>query len=233
MEYIINGLKGAFRIILDFDREFLSIVMVSVKVACTSTLLAALAGIPFGILVAQKKFPGRNLVITALNTLMSLPTVVVGLTVYSFLSRIGPLGKLGLLYTLSAMIIGQFILVFPILAGLTVATVRSLDNRIKTTLVSLGASASQSFKMFIHEARLGVITAFIAGFGRVFAEVGVSMMLGGNIKGYTRNITTAIALETSKGEFALGIALGIVLLTVAFTINMAVTRLQKKINYDL
>jgi len=228
LEYLINGLKGALKIILESDREFLSIVMVSVKVATTSTMLAAIAGIPFGIFVAQKKFPGRNIVLTSVNTLMSLPTVVIGLTVYSFLSRVGPLGEIGLLYTLSAMVIGQFILAFPILSGVTIAAVRSLDKRIKITLIAMGSTPKQGFRMFIHEARLGILTALIAGFGRVFAEVGVSMMLGGNIKGYTRNITTAIALETSKGEFALGIALGIVLLIVAFSVNLILTNLQKK-----
>ncbi len=228
MEYILEGFKGALKIIFQLDSEFLDIVAVSIKTASTSTLLAAITGIPFGIFIAQKKFPGRSIVITVLNTLMSLPTVVIGLTVYSFLSRRGPLGKLGLLYTLSAMVIGQFILIFPILSGVTVTAVRSLDKRIKTTLVSLGTSHRQGFRMFIHEARLGILTALIAGFGRVFAEVGVSMMLGGNIKGYTRNIPTTIALETSKGEFALGIALGIVLLAVAFSINLVLTYLQKK-----
>lgn len=228
MEYILEGFKGALKIIFQLDREFLDIVAVSLKVACISTLLAAVTGVPLGILIAQKKFPGRNIVITVLNTLMSLPTVVVGLTVYSFLSRKGPLGEWGLLYTLSAMIIGQFILAFPILSGFTITAIRGLDKRIKTTLLSMGFNPSQGFKMFIHEARLGLLTALIAGFGRVFAEVGVSMMLGGNIKGYTRNIPTTIALETSKGEFALGIALGIVLLTVAFSINLLLTHLQKK-----
>ncbi|MCG2712322.1 MAG: ABC transporter permease [Candidatus Omnitrophica bacterium] len=229
MDYIANGLKEALRIIFSFEREFLSIVAVSIKVSFSSTLLAAITGVPFGIFIAQKKFPGRDCVFTLLNTLMSLPTVVVGLMVYSFLSRRGPLGELGLLYTLSAMIIGQFILIFPIISGLTVTAVRSLDKRIKTTVISLGADSVQGFWMFLREARLGIAAAIIAGFGRVFAEVGVSMMLGGNIKAYTRNITTAIALETSKGEFALGIALGIVLLTVAFTINFFLTKLQKRL----
>lgn len=220
MDYITNGLVEALKLIAAADDEFLEIVLVSLLVALTSTTLATVCGVPFGIYVAEKRFPGRKAVITVLNTLMSLPTVVVGLMLYSFLSRRGPLGEFGLLYTRSAMIMGQFILAFPIIAGLTVASVSALDRRIRVTIRSLGADSTQGFRMFLYEARFGILAAMVAGFGRVFAEVGVSMMLGGNIKGYTRNITTAIALETSKGEFALGIALGIVLLAVALTINV-------------
>ena len=159
---------------------------------------------------------------------MSLPTVVVGLMVYSFLSRRGPLGELGLLYTQTAMVIGQFILAFPIIAGLSVGAVAGLDKRIRTTALSLGADTPQSFWMFVREARYGIMAAVMAGFGRVFAEVGVSMMLGGNIRGYTRNITTAMALETSKGEFAFGIALGLVLLTVALGVNILFSFLRER-----
>lgn len=228
MDYITNGLVEALKLIAAADDEFLEIVLVSLLVALTSTTLATVCGAPFGIYVAEKRFPGRKAVITVLNTLMSLPTVVVGLMLYSFLSRRGPLGEFGLLYTRSAMIMGQFILAFPIIAGLTVASVSALDRRIRVTIRSLGADSTQGFRMFLYEARFGILAAMVAGFGRVFAEVGVSMMLGGNIKGYTRNITTAIALETSKGEFALGIALGIVLLAVAFTINALFNLLKGK-----
>jgi tungstate transport system permease protein len=228
MDYISNGLVEALKLIAAADEEFLEIVLVSVLVAFASTTLATVCGVPFGIFVAEKRFPGRKLVVTVLNTLMSLPTVVVGLMLYSFLSRRGPMGEFGLLYTRGAMILGQFILAFPIIAGLTVASVSSLDKRIRVTIRSLGADSRQGFRMFLYEARFGILAAIAAGFGRVFAEVGVSMMLGGNIKGYTRNITTTIALETSKGEFALGIALGIVLLTVALTINVMFNLLKGK-----
>jgi len=228
MDYIVDGIGEALRTILRLDREFLGTVLVSVKVALISTVLATGAGVPFGILVAESRFRGRQAVITVLNTLMSLPTVVVGLWVYSFLSRRGPLGPFGLLYTQSAMVIGQFILAFPIIAGLAVASVAGLDRRVRETALSLGADPGQGFRMFLHEARFGILAAVVAGFGRVFAEVGVSMMLGGNIRGYTRNITTAIALETSKGEFALGIALGLVLLTVALAINVLFGLFRKR-----
>ncbi len=220
MDYIWQGVQDSLRIIAGLDYEFLATVRVSLSVAFVSTALATVAGVPFGMWIAEKRFFGARAIVTVLNTLMSLPTVVVGLMVYSFLSRRGPLGELGLLYTPAAMVVGQFILAFPIIAGLTVSSVAGLDKRICATAMSLGASQRQSFRMFLREARYGIMAAIMAGFGRVFAEVGVSMMLGGNIRGYTRNITTAIALETSKGEFAFGIALGMVLLTVALVVNI-------------
>lgn len=228
MNYITEGIKEALHIIIQCDSSFLNIVAVSIKASTTSTLCATLAGVPFGIFIALNKFPGRNIMISFLHSLMSLPTVVVGLLVYSFISRQGPLGELGLLYTLSAMIIGQFILAFPLVASLTITAIAGMDDRIYKTLKSMGANTRQRFSMIIHEARYALFAAIIAGFGRVFAEIGVSMMLGGNIMGYTRNITTAIALETSKGEFAMGFALGIVLLTVAFTVNVTLTALQRR-----
>ncbi len=227
MKYIIEGLLEALKIIVTFNREFLNIVFVSVKVSIASTVIASVLGIPFGVFVALKRFPGRQALITVLNTLLSLPTVVVGLTVYSFLSRRGPLGEFGLLFTLSAMIIGQVVLIFPIISALTVTAVRSLDTRIRDTVLSLGANDVQGFWMILLEARFVIIAAVVTGFGRVFSEVGISMMLGGNIRGYTRNITSAIALETSKGEFALSIALGIVLLLVALIINIVFTYFQR------
>ncbi|MDP6490633.1 MAG: ABC transporter permease [Kiritimatiellia bacterium] len=220
MDYIWQGLRDSLRIIGSLEPEFLGTVAISLKVSFISTALATVLGVPFGMWIAEKRSPGARAIITILNTLMSLPTVVVGLMVYSFLSRRGPLGEWGLLYTQTAMVIGQFILAFPIVAGLSVSAVAGLDKRIRTTAVSLGADTTQSFRMYLREARYGVMAAVVAGFGRVFAEVGVSMMLGGNIRGYTRNITTAMALETSKGEFAFGIALGVVLLTVALAVNI-------------
>ena len=218
----------ALHLILDFDPEFATTVAVSLEVAATSTVLATAAAVPVGIIVAESRFRGRQVVITLLNTLMSLPTVLVGLLVYSFISRRGPLGDLGLLYTQSAMVAGQALLAFPIIAGLVLASVASLDKRVRATAVSLGADGSQSFRLLLREARFGILSAVVAGFGRVFAEVGVSMMLGGNIRGYTRNITTAITLETSKGDFALGIALGLVLLFVARGVNVALGLLRRR-----
>lgn len=228
MDYILNGFREAINIILTFQPEFISIVGVSLKVSLISTALAALFGVVCGIWIVHHPFPGKTLTITVLRTLMSLPTVVVGLMVYSILSRRGPLGELGWLYTQTAIIIGQFILSFPIIASLTITAIQGFDQRIRLTAVGLGANPFQSFKLFLLEARIGLLAAVVAGFGRVFAEVGVSMMLGGNIRHYTRTITTAIALETSKGEFAMGIALGLVLLLVAFGLNILVSPIQRE-----
>ncbi|MFH1572164.1 MAG: ABC transporter permease [Gemmatimonadota bacterium] len=228
MDYLTGGLLEAGRLILACDPEFAGTVAVSLKVSLLSTALATAAAVPAGILVAEVRFPGRQAVITLLHTLMSLPTVLVGLLLYSFVSRRGPLGELGLLYTQTAMVLGQAVLAFPIVAGLVVASVQGLDRRVRATALSLGADPGQSFRLLLREARYGVLAAVVAGFGRVFAEVGVSMMLGGNIRGYTRNITTAIALETSKGEFALGIALGLVLLGVALAVNVALGLLRRE-----
>lgn len=231
MDYILNGFVGALKLIFSFDKEFLEIVLVSLKISFASTLFATLTGVPFGIFVAYKKnFYGRKAIITILNTCMSLPTVVIGLTVYSFLSRRGPLGDYSLLFTMTAIVIGQVILIFPVIASLTVSAIQGLDTRIKKTVLSLGANKFQSFIIFLKEGRFGIMAAIIAGFGRVFAEVGISMMLGGNIKGYTRTITTTIALETSKGEFALGVALGLILLSVSFAINIIFSSIQRSKN---
>jgi len=219
MHYIIEGFKQAFTIMLSLDREFLSIVMVSLSVSFASTFLSVLLAIPVGIWLATARFKGRQITITILNTSMSIPTVVIGLFLYSLLSRQGPLGGLGILFTPAAMIAGQCILAFPIIAATITGGVSNLGNKPYIAARLLGASHTRSTFLFLREAKLIVMTSALAGFGRVFSEIGVSMMLGGNIRFYTRNITTAIALETSRGEFGLGIALGIVLLTVAFLIN--------------
>jgi len=230
MENILDGIKEAFNIIFSLNQEFLDIVWVSCKISFISTTCATMAGIPFAIFIEIRKFLGRNLLKTILNTLMSLPTVVVGLLVYSFLSRRGPLGNWGLLYTQTAIVIGQLILIFPIITSLTITAVKGLDPRIEKTTKALGANTWQGFQIFLREARFGIAGAVFAGFGRAFAEIGISMMLGGNLKNYTRTITTSIALETGKGEFAMGIALGIVLLTVAFGINIVFHQFQKTIS---
>ncbi len=231
MDYILNGFFEALKLIFSFDKEFLEIVVVSLKISFLSTVLATVLGVPFGIFVSYKeKFFLKNAIITVLNTCMSLPTVVIGLTVYSLLSRKGPFGEFALLFTQTAIVIGQFILIFPVISSLTISAIKGLDKRVKKTVVLLGANNLQQFIIFVKEARFGIMAAIIAGFGRVFAEVGISMMLGGNIKNYTRTITTAIALETSKGEFALGVALGIVLLTVALLINIVFSGIQRSKN---
>lgn len=228
MEYIIEGIKKAVKIILSMDREFISIVFVSIKVSFTAIFLATLAGLPCGIGLGIKNFKGRKLIATIFNTLLSLPTVVVGLILYSLLSRRGPFGHYGLLFSPAAMIMGQFILAFPIVTAITMNGIKDLGNEALIAAKNLGAGKWQSYLIYISEVKFIIMTSILAGFGRVFAEVGVSMMLGGNIRLYTRNITTAIALEISKGAFSLGIALGLILLIIAFTINFVINYLQSK-----
>ncbi len=228
MDYILDGLKAALELIFTLDREMLLIATVSLKVSAISTIIATLLGVPFGFVIAIKDFWGKQGVITVLNTLLALPTVVIGLLVYSFISRRGPLGSMGLLYTPWAIVIGQIILAFPVIAALSLSATLGVDKRVRKTALTLGANRLQTAFFVLAEGKFAILAAIIAGFGRVFAEVGVSMMLGGNIRGFTRNITTAIAFETGKGEFALGIALGTILLSVAFLVNILFQHLQRK-----
>ncbi len=229
MNNIFEAFTNAIQMIVGLDIELVSTVLVSLKVSFLSITIATAVGVPLGFSIAIRDFWGKRGVIVILNTLLALPTVVVGLFVYSLISRRGPFGMMELLYTPSAMIIGQFILALPIVTALTVSAIHGMDKRIKKTALTLGANSLQTASIIISERKFAIFSAVIAGFGRVFAEVGVSMMLGGNIRGYTRNITTAIAFETGKGEFALGLALGIILLTIAFTINILAHRFQRKL----
>jgi len=227
MDYIIDGIKKAILLIFTADREIFSIVLVSLRVSCVAIIFAIVIGVPLGFIIATKQFPGKRTIATILNTLMALPAVVVGLTVYAFLSRRGPLGMFGLLFTQTAMAIGQIVLATPIIAALTMSAIQGVDIKVRRTALTLGATGIQAAWVVLSEAKFGLMSAIIAGFGRIIAEIGSAMMLGGNIKGSTRTITTAIALETSKGEFGLGIALGIILLIIAFGINILLHRLQK------
>ncbi len=228
MQYLFDSVAAALNLILTFDPEVLSTVGVSVYTSVCSLLLASLLGVPAGMLLGTSYFRGRRLVVTLLNTLMALPTVVVGLLLFGLFSRQGPLGSWGLLFTPWVMIVGQTVLATPIVANYTLVAVAGADPRILPTALTLGASPLQSQLRLLREIRFGVMAAVIAAFGRVIAEVGVAMMLGGNIRGYTRTMTTAIALETSKGEFAFGLALGLVLMTVALMVNVFLNVLQQK-----
>ncbi len=220
MGLLLDSLQSAVLLLVSFDKELVSIVTVSLKVSGASTLLASLLGLPLGFLVAFSYFPGKRFVITCLNTLLALPTVVIGLVVYSFISRKGLLGPLELLYTQKAIIIGQVILIIPVITTLTIAAISRIDNRYRNTALTLGANKYQMAWVVFKEARYGVIAAVIAAFGRVIAEVGISMMLGGNAKGFTRTMTTAMALEYDKGEFILAVALGLILMSFAFGVNL-------------
>ena len=228
MGFMAESLQHALRLILSFDPEVFRTVWTSLYTSLTAIVLAAVSGVPAGAAVGLLRFPGRRGVLTLLNTLMALPTVVVGLVLFGFFSRQGPLGFWGLLFTPYAMIAGQIVLATPIVANYTVAAVAGADPRILPTARTLGAGRLRGTWQLLLEVRFGVMAAIVAGFGRVIAEVGVAMMLGGNIRGYTRTMTTAIALETSKGEFAFGLALGIVLLSVALIINLFLQLLQQR-----
>ncbi len=228
MNFLLDSLTRAISLILAFDPEVYRTVWTSLYVSAIAIVFATLLGVPGGLIIGTKRFPGRRVVITLLNTLMALPTVVVGLVVYGFLSRMGPFGQWGLLFTPWAMVIGQVILAAPIIANYTLGALSAADGRIMPTALTLGASQWQSSLQLLQEIRFGAMAAVIAGFGRVIAEVGVAMMLGGNIRGYTRTMTTAIALETSKGEFAFGLALGLFLMTVALLVNLFLNLLQQR-----
>jgi len=227
MDYLVDGLITALKLIITFDYEVMNCTLVSLKVSCVAVFFSTIIGLPLGLLIALNQFIGKRTIITILNTLMALPTVVVGLLVFALISRQGPLGVLGLLFTPTAMVVGQFILATPIITALSISAVQGVDPKIKLTALALGARSFQVVIPIIVEARFAIMAAIIAGFGRIIGEVGSAMMLGGNIKGFTRSITTAIALETSKGEFSLGLALGIILITVALSINMLLRTLQQ------
>ena len=229
MDFFIDSLLSAVWLIWSLDPQLTEIVGVSLKVSFSSTVIAGVIGIPAGFLITFREFHGKHLLITVLNTLLALPTVVVGLFVYAFISRRGIFGPLDLLYTQKAIIIGQVILIIPIVTTFTISAVGRIDERYRETALTLGANTLQTAWVVIREARFGIVAAAIMAFGRVIAEVGISMMLGGNAKGFTRTMTTAMALEYDKGEFVLSVALGIILLAVSFGINIIFHYFQGKV----
>ncbi len=228
MDSLLTGFIQAFNLILHINPELFGIIFLSLKVSGFALLFATVLGLPFGAIVGLKKFPGRALAVSLMNTFMGLPPVVVGLFVYLMLSRRGPMGFLGLLYTPSAMIIAQTILAVPIVTALCYSAIVSVDPIIRQAARTLGATPLQETAALIREARYGILSAIIAAFGRVSAEVGSILIVGGNIAGYTRVMTTTIALETDKGNFELALALGIILLLLSFIINAALHLVQKR-----
>jgi tungstate transport system permease protein len=218
----------AFRWLLEGDPAIWGIVWVSLRVAMLALLAVTPLAILAGFALATLQFPGRRTLIVMVQTLLALPTVVVGLIVYLLLTRNGPMGSLELLFTQQGMILGQALLAFPILTAMTLSAVQGIDARVSETARTLGASSLRSSFTVLQEARFAVMAAIATGFGRVLSEIGCAMMVGGNIAGVTRNITTAIALETSKGEFAQGIALGLVLVVLALGVNFGIAFLQGK-----
>lgn len=228
MQNLIEGIIRAFQLLLQGDPEVVRITLLSLKVSGVATLISILIGLPLGTFLALVKFRSRQFWISLINTGMALPPVVVGLVVSIFLWRSGPLGALKLIYTPSAIVIAQVLISFPLAAGLTITSLQQLDPRLRVQLLGLGASKLQMILSLWKEARLALVAALIAAFGSVISEVGASMMVGGNLKGSTRVLTTAIVLETSRGEFASAIALSIILLGLAFLVNFALTTIQQR-----
>lgn len=228
MDLILDGFQKAFSLIARLDRELLGIIALSLRVSITALAVAALIGLPAGALVGLKRFRGKGVTVSGMQTLMGLPPVVVGLFVYLLLSRKGPLGVLGLLYTPTAMVIAQTVLAVPIVASLCHAAVLQVDPLIRQAALTLGATPLQASAVVIREARYGILSAMIAAFGRLTAEVGAILIVGGNIAGLTRVMTTTIALETDKGNFELAVALGIILLALSFLINIVLHQIQKR-----
>jgi tungstate transport system permease protein len=228
MDLIINGLLQALQLLLHADADVVAITLLSVEVSGSATFLSLMVGLPLGTLLALASFPGRKLVVALVNTGMGLPPVVVGLVVALALWRSGPFGELGLMYTPIAMVIAQMLIATPIVAGLTMAALQQLDPRLRWQILGLGASTVQMVLILWRQARLPLLAALMAGFGGVISEVGASMMVGGNIYQQTRVLTTAMVLETSKGNFAAAIALGSILLAITFAINLVLTSIQQR-----
>lgn len=228
MDLILDGMLKAFQLLASLDPEVLGIAMLSLKVSGLATLVSLLLGIGFGTLIALTRFPGKQVLVSLVNTGMGLPPVVVGLFVSILLWRNGPLGFLELLYTPSAIVIAQSVIATPIVMGITVAAMQNLPANLRLQILALGATRTQLVWMLIKEARLPLMAGVMAGFGGVISEVGASIMVGGNVKGYTRVLTTATVMETGRGNFDVAIALSFILLLFCFVINYALTLIQQR-----
>lgn len=228
MSLVLEGIARAFRLLLGGDAEVWQITLRSLQVSGLATFSSLVVGIPLGTVLALTRFPGRGLAVSVVNTGMGLPPVVVGLFVTILLWRSGALGALELLYTPFAMVLAQFVIAAPIVTGLTLAAVQQIPERFRLQVVALGASRLQMTWVLVKEARLPMLAAVMAGFGGVISEVGASMMVGGNIRGSTRVLTTATVLETGKGNFDIAIALSLILLAITFLVNWALTWIQQR-----
>lgn len=228
MNEIWQALITAVKLIVTLDAAVVEITLRSLQISTTATVIAAAVGVPLATVIHLGRFPGKRGLISLIQTLFSVPTVVVGLFVFVFISRAGPLGGLNLLFTPAAMVIGQTLLISPIVLGLIISALSGVNRDIVDTAVSLGASRGQTARLLLGEARFAVLAALIMAFSRAISEVGLAIMVGGNIKGFTRVITTAISLETSKGELELALALGIILLAIALIINFSLNRIQQR-----
>lgn len=225
---IWEGVKKAVELLLKLDREVLGITWLTLKISGVATLVSLALGVGAGVGLALKTFPGRRLIIALINTGMGLPPVVVGLWVTMFLWRNGPFGSFGLLYTPSAIVIAQIVIATPIIAGLSLTAIQHLPPNLKLQILSLGANKLQMVWLLAKEARLPLMAAVMAGFGGIVSEIGASIMVGGNLKGYTRVLTTATVMETGRGNFDIALALGFILLLLSFVINALLTHLQQR-----
>jgi len=228
MDLLVDGFRQAFGLLVSGDAEIRGVLWLSLLVSSTATLVALLIGVPAGVALALGRFPGRRLLISAVNAGMGLPPVVVGLFVSILLWRSGPLGVLEILYTPVAMVVAQAVIASPIVTGITLAAVQNVPEAFRLQLVALGASRAQMVWVVLREARLPMLAAVMAGFGAVISEIGASLMVGGNIKGHTRTLTTAMVLETSKGNFDAAIALAVLLLVLIFLVNWGLTVVQQR-----
>jgi tungstate transport system permease protein len=228
MDLVAQGVRQAIALIVGADREIWEILWLSLQVSGSATLISLALGIPAGAALALARFPGRGLVVSAVNTGMGLPPVVVGLFVTLLLWRSGPLGVWEILYTPVAIVIAQAVIASPIVTGITLAAVQQVPREFRLQLLALGASRRQMVWLVLREARLPMLAAVMAGFGGIISEIGASMMVGGNIKGQTRTLTTAMVLETGKGNFEVAIALALLLLVLIFLVNWALTSIQQR-----
>lgn len=228
MQNIVDGVIKAFQLLIQGDPEVIRITLLSLQVSGLATIISLLLGLPVGTFLALVNFPTKRFWISVINTGMALPPVVVGLVVSIFLWRSGPLGDLHLIYTPAAIVIAQVLIAFPMAAGLIISALQQLDPRLRVQMLGLGASNSQMVLVLWKEARLPMFAAIIAAFGSVISEVGASMMVGGNLEGHTRVLTTAIVLEASRGIFASAIALSLILIGIAFLVNFALTNIQQR-----
>lgn len=228
MEYLYQGIIQAFALLFAGDPETYSAVAATLRAASISMAASLFLGVPAGFALGHFRFPGRRQVRLVVDTFLALPTVFIGLMVYAFISRQGPLGDLGLLFTIPGIAIGQTILALPVVIALSATAIEGMDANLRVSLVTLGANRRQLLFTSLWEVRHGILAAGLTAYGRVMTEVGISMMVGGNVKWHTRTITTAIALETGKGMFATGIALGLVLLLIAFAVTLPASMLRRK-----
>jgi tungstate transport system permease protein len=228
MDLILEGIYKAFYLLFTLDPEVMGVTLLSLQISGTATLMSLLIGISMGTTIALAEFPGRKFVVSLINTGMGLPPVVVGLFVTIFLWRNGPLGFLGILYTPSAMILAQAVIATPIVMGISLAAIQALPRKLRLQILALGATRTQLVWILVKEAKLPLLAGVMAGFGGVISEVGASIMVGGNIKGFSRVLTTATVMETGRGNFDVAIALGIILLLLAYFINLVLTHIQQR-----